>query len=95
MHDINEGYLPKIFETNLMESISLKLPEDLLESSDRCARALGIPRAEYIRRAIERMNREAEARRRAERMARVSRKVRKESIRVNAEFAAIERDPDA
>jgi hypothetical protein len=53
------------------------------------------PRAEYIRRAIERMNREAEARARAERMARASRKVRKESMRVNAEFARIERDPDA
>lgn len=78
-----------------MESISLKLPETLLESSDRCARALGIPRAEYIRRAIERMNREAEASARAERMARASRKVRKESMAVNAEFAAIERDPDA
>jgi metal-responsive CopG/Arc/MetJ family transcriptional regulator len=85
----------KIFGTNLMESISLKLPEDMLESSDRCARALGIPRAEYIRRAIERMNREAEARIRAERIARVSRKVRKESMRVNSEFAAIARDPDA
>ena len=78
-----------------MESISLKLPEELLESSDRCARALKIPRAEYIRRAIERMNREAETRARAERMAQVSRKVRKESLRVNAAFAAIERDPDA
>ena len=78
-----------------MESISLKLPADLLEASRRCARALGIPRAEYIRRAIERMNREAEARARAARMARASRKVRKESMRVNAEFAAIERDPDA
>jgi metal-responsive CopG/Arc/MetJ family transcriptional regulator len=78
-----------------MESISLKLPKDLLETSERCARALGIPRAEYIRRAIERMNGEAEARARAERMARASRKVRRESQRVNAEFAAIEHDPDA
>jgi len=78
-----------------MESISLKLSEDLLETSDRCARALGIPRAEYIRRAIERMNREAEARNRAERMAASSRKVRKESMRVNAEFTRIEQDPDA
>ncbi len=85
----------KVFKTNIMESISLKLPEDLLEASDRCARALGIPRAEYIRRAVERMNREAEARARAERIARASRKVAKESMRVNAEFAAIERDPDA
>jgi metal-responsive CopG/Arc/MetJ family transcriptional regulator len=78
-----------------MESISLKLPEKLLEASDRCARALGIPRAEYIRRAIAQMNREAETRARADRMARVSRKVRKGSMRANAEFAAIERDPDA
>jgi metal-responsive CopG/Arc/MetJ family transcriptional regulator len=78
-----------------MESISLKLPEDLLETSDRCARALGIPRAEYIRRAIERMNREAEARARSERIAAASRKVRMHSMRVNAEFARIERDPDA
>ena len=62
-----------------------KLPKDLLETSDRCARALGIPRAEYIRRAIERMNSEAEARARAQRMAAASRKVRKESMRVNAE----------
>ena len=68
---------------------------DLLKVSDRCAKALGVPRAEYIRRALERMNREAEARTRAERMARASRKVRKDSMRVNAEFAAIERDPDA
>jgi len=43
-------------------------------------------------RATERMNREAEARARAEQMARVSRKVRKERMRVNAEFAAIEPD---
>ncbi len=77
-----------------MESISLKLPADLLKTSDRCARALGIPRAEYIRRAIERMNRETLDRARAERMAAASHRVRKESMRVNAEFAAIERDPD-
>jgi predicted DNA-binding protein len=75
-----------------MQSISLRLPEDLLKTSKLHARALGITRAEYIRRAIERMNREVEARLLAERMARVSRKVRRESMRLNAEFAAIERD---
>lgn len=89
------GYFIEIFDGHIMESISLKLPEELLETSERCAKALGIPRAEYIRRAIERMNREAEARARAERIAAASRKVRKESMRVNAEFARIERDPDA
>jgi metal-responsive CopG/Arc/MetJ family transcriptional regulator len=78
----------------MMEAISLKLPKDLLETSERCARALRIPRAEYIRRAIERLNRECEARTHAERMARASREVRKESMQVNAEFAAIGRDPE-
>jgi metal-responsive CopG/Arc/MetJ family transcriptional regulator len=78
-----------------MESISLKLPEVLLETSDRCAMALGISRAEYIRRAIERMNHEAQARQRAERIAAASRRVRRESMRVNAQFDRIEHDPDA
>ncbi len=78
-----------------MDAISLKLPAELLETSDRCARALGIPRAEYIRRAIERMNREAEASARSVRLAAASRKVRRESMRVNSDFAAVERDPDA
>ena len=78
-----------------MDAISLKLPDELLKRSDRCARALGIPRAEYIRRAVERMNSEVAARLRADRLAKASRAVRKESMKVNAEFAAIERDPDA
>ncbi|MBI4012865.1 MAG: CopG family transcriptional regulator [Candidatus Rokubacteria bacterium] len=78
-----------------MGAISLKLPESLLEASGRCAEALRLSRAEYIRRAIERMNRETSARLRARRLSDVSKKVRRESMRVNAEFAAIERAPDA
>ena len=78
-----------------MEAISLKLPEDLLADSRRCAEALRLSRAEYMRRAIERMNRETRAQSRAKRLAEVSRKVRKQSMAVNAEFAAIERDPGA
>jgi hypothetical protein len=41
------------------------------------------------------MNRETAAAMRVQRLAEASRKVRKESMRVNAEFAAIERGPDA
>lgn len=78
-----------------MTAISLKLPEELLEVSGACAEALGMSRAEYIRRAIERMNRETRARTRAKRLAEASRRVRGESLAVNAEFAAIEGDPDA
>jgi hypothetical protein len=40
------------------------------------------------------MNRKVAARLRAERLAEVSKRVREESMRVNAEFAAIERDPN-
>ena len=78
-----------------MAAISLKLSEDLLEASGRCADALQLTRAEYIRRALERMNRETRARLRARRLGDVSRKVRGESMRVNAEFAAVEQDIDA
>jgi hypothetical protein len=41
------------------------------------------------------MNRETTAAMRAQTTAEASRRVRKESMRVNAEFAAIERDPHA
>ena len=79
----------------MMGAISLKLSDDLAKASGECARALHLSRAEYIRRAIEQMNRETRAQLRARRLAEVSRKVREESMRVNAEFAAVERDPDA
>jgi hypothetical protein len=77
-----------------MGAVSLKLSDELLEASGRCAEALQIPRAEYIRRAIEQMNRETQKRLRAKRLVEASKKVRAESMKVNAEFAAVERDPD-
>jgi metal-responsive CopG/Arc/MetJ family transcriptional regulator len=77
-----------------MTAISLKLPEELLRKTDRAARDLRLARAEYIRRAIDRANREAEKAARARRLAAVSRRVRGESLRVNAEFAAVEAAPD-
>jgi predicted transcriptional regulator len=78
-----------------MGAISLKLPEEILEASRRCANTLHLSRSAYIRRAIERMNRQTEAFLRAKRLADASKKVRKESMRVNRAFAAIEQDPDA
>ena len=78
-----------------MGSISLKLPDETLEMSGRYAKALSLSRAEYIRRAIDQMNRETRAAFRAKRLADASRKVREESMRVNAEFSAIEEDPHA
>ena len=78
-----------------MGVISLKLSEDLLEASGRCADVLHMSRAEYIRRAITRMNQEVETQLRADRLVTASRKVRQESMRINAEFAAFEAEPDA
>jgi metal-responsive CopG/Arc/MetJ family transcriptional regulator len=78
-----------------MKTISLNLPEDVLEASSKAANALRLSRAAYIRKAVEQMNRETEARERADRMAQASRKCRGESMHVNAEFAAIEHDPGA
>jgi len=78
-----------------LRSIALKIPDDLLNDSARLAQRLHVTRAEYIRMAIHRMNRKTAARLQAERLAELSRRVRDESMRVNADFAAIERDPDA
>lgn len=78
-----------------MTAISLKLSEELLDASGRCADALRLTRAEYIRRALEQMNRDTRAQLRTRRLREASRKVRGESARINAEFAAIEQDVDA
>ena len=91
MDEVPLGYLSEI--SNM--AISLKLPDELLEASDRCAKTLHLTRAEYIRRAIDRANRDTQRVLRAKRLVEVSNRVRKESMRVNAEFAAIERDLDA
>jgi hypothetical protein len=78
-----------------MKAILLKLPNELVEAGDTCANRLGISRAEYIRRAIDRMNHETARAERARALVNASKKVRAESARVNAEFDAIEEDVKA
>lgn len=78
-----------------MTAVSIRLSEDLLKETDKRARELHIPRTEYIRRAIETLNMEVSSRQRRERIIQASRRVRKESMRINAEFSAIEDAPDA
>jgi hypothetical protein len=75
-----------------MKAILLKLPDELVEAGDTCADSLGVSRAEYIRRAIDRMNHETARVQRARDLIKASKKVRAESARVNAEFDAIEGD---
>ena len=75
-----------------MKAISLNLPEETLDAASRCSAALRLARAEYIRRAVERMNRHVEADLRARRMRQAAEKCREEDRKVNAEFAAVELD---
>jgi metal-responsive CopG/Arc/MetJ family transcriptional regulator len=79
----------------MVASVPIHLPESLLKEADQRARELRIPRAEYIRRAIESENLEVAAKQRRERMIKASRRVREASMRVNAEFDIIEDAPDA
>ena len=76
-----------------MSTVSLRLPDDLLKEAENRAKALHIPRAEYIRRAIAVMNDKVLAHKRRERLMAVSKRVRTESMKVNAEFDAAEDGP--
>jgi len=75
-----------------MPTISLRIPEALLDEVSHLAGARHLPRSEYIRRALDRMNRETESEIRRRRIADASRRVRKTSMDVNAEFDVIEYD---
>ncbi|MGH8363177.1 MAG: ribbon-helix-helix protein, CopG family, partial [Gammaproteobacteria bacterium] len=63
-----------------MTTVSIRLPDELLKETEKRARELRIPRAEYIRRAIESLNATAIAQRRRRRITEASQRVRKESM---------------
>jgi len=73
-------------------TITLRIPEELLNEVSHLATAMHLPRSEYIRRALDHMNRETASEIRRQRMADASRRVREGSMGVNAEFDAIEYD---
>jgi predicted transcriptional regulator len=76
-----------------MTTISIRLTDDILSDVDKIARELNVPRTEYLRRAILSMNRKVKEDRRRVRIMKLSSRVRKESMRVNAEFSEVEHDP--
>jgi|LakMenE18May11ns_1017448.scaffolds.fasta_scaffold8930014_1 metal-responsive CopG/Arc/MetJ family transcriptional regulator len=77
-----------------MTAFSLRLPENLMKEVDARAKLLHLPRSEYVRLAISRMNREVAAEDRRKRLASVSQRVRDESIRICAEFEAVDFEHD-
>ena len=76
-----------------MTTISIRLPEDVLDEVDKIAKDLNVPRTVYLRQAILTMNRNAKEQKRRMRIMELSRRVRKESMRINAEFSEVEYDP--
>jgi len=76
-----------------MTTISIRLPEDILNEVDQIAKELKVPRTAYLRQAILSMNSKIKEDRRRARIMKLSRRVRKESMRVNAEFSKVEHDP--
>ncbi len=75
-----------------MSMVSVRLPDKLLEQVNAFALELEIPRAEYMRMALEAMNREMLGKRRRERLKALSLRVREESMKVNAEFEGLDDD---
>ena len=71
-------------------TISLRMPDDFLHEVDIFAEELHLPRAAYVRKALERMNAVVAEERLRKRLMEVSLKVRNESMKVNAEFSEIE-----
>ena len=78
-----------------MNTISIRLPDELLREIDVLAKKSKLPRAAYIRQAIEQMNKEILLQQRNARMASVSSRVRREGLKINAEFSEVEHDPGA
>lgn len=78
-----------------MTTMSLRLPDELLHEVDTYAEQMHLPRAAYVRKALEQMNAAVSGQRRRARLIEASLKVRAESMRVNEEFSAIEDVPHA
>jgi predicted transcriptional regulator len=76
-----------------MTTISIRLQDDVLSEVDKIARELNVPRTEYLRRAILAMNLKINEDKRRARIMKLSNRVRKESMQVNAEFSEVEHDP--
>ena len=76
-----------------MTTISIRIQDDVLSEVDKIAKELNVSRTEYLRRAILAMNRKVSEDKRRTRIMKLSNRVRKESMRVNAEFSEVEHDP--
>jgi len=75
-----------------MATISIRIPDALLDELDAQARTLNSSRAEYVRRAIKSLNHEMALEKKRGIMKAASEKVRKESMKVLKAFEALSDD---
>jgi len=78
-----------------MSLVSIRLDDRLFHELKARAQTLHISQADYIRKAIEHMNKEISKKERRQKLITASLRVRDESMLVNAEFSRIEHDPEA
>jgi metal-responsive CopG/Arc/MetJ family transcriptional regulator len=76
-----------------MTTISIRLPDNVLDEVDKIVKDLNVPRTAYLRQAILAMNSKIKEERRRARVIKLSKRVRKESMRIDAEFSEVEHDP--
>ena len=76
----------------IMSALTVRLPEKVVSEVDMRAQKLHITRSEYIRKSIENMNENLRLQERRNKLMNASKKVKKESMAVNAEFAEVEDD---
>jgi predicted transcriptional regulator len=76
-----------------MTTISIRLADNVLDEVDKIVKDLNVPRTAYLRQAILAMNSKIKEERRRARVIKLSKRVRKESMRINAEFSEVEHDP--
>ena len=77
-----------------MSTLSVRLPDQLMQEVEKISKSQNLSRAGYVRKALESMNKEVMASHRRERLTNASFHVRDESMKINAEFDATEDAPE-
>lgn len=75
-----------------MSTVTLRLPDKLIEEANLRAQHLHITRNEYIKKAVENLNKEIRDLEKRKHLIAISKKVRAESMKVNTEFEMIDYD---
>lgn len=75
--------------------VSIRIDSKLLLTMKANAHLLEVSQTDYIRRAIELMNKKIEKEEKSKQLQAASLRVRGESMKINAEFGEFEDDPEA